>query len=87
LHAATATRTGAELDRVGIVATRGPGMGTVAIYVGTTQIGTISLSATTIHYRSLILLPPITYRTGTVRIKVISAGKPVQIDGIAVTRT
>ncbi len=86
-HNATAQRTGAQLDRVGIIATRGPGMGTIAIYLGTTRIGTISLAATTTHYRSLILLPRFSYRTGTVRVKVTSTAKPVEIDGLAISRS
>jgi Fibronectin type III domain len=86
-HKATGQRTGAQLDRVGIIATRGPGMGTIAIYVGTTRIGTISLAATSTHYRSVILLPPFSYRAGTVRVKVTSTAKPVQIDGLEISRS
>jgi hypothetical protein len=86
-NAATATRTGAEFDRVGIVATRGPGMGTIAIYIGTTQIGQISLAATSTTYQNLIPLPPISYHTATVAVKVVSSGKPVQLDGLALSRS
>lgn len=86
-HAATATRTGAELDRVGIVATRGPGMGTIAVYIGATRIGQISLAAVSTTYRNLILLPRFSYRTATVAVKVVSSGKPVQLDGLAVSRS
>jgi hypothetical protein len=85
--AATATLAGAELDRVGIVATRGPGMGTIAVYAGTTQIGKISLAATATSYQNLILLPRFSYRTATVAVKVVSSGKPVQLDGLAVSRS
>jgi hypothetical protein len=85
--AATARRTGAELDRVGIVATRGPGMGTIAVDVGTTQIGQISLAATATSYRNLILLPRFSYGTATVTVRVVSSGKPVQLDGLAVSRS
>jgi hypothetical protein len=86
-HAGTATRTGAQLDRAGIVATRGPGMGTIALYVGANRIGQVNLVATTTHYQSLILLPPFSYRTGAVRVKVISHGKTVQLDGLAISRS
>ena len=85
--AATAGRTGAELDRVGIVATRGPGMGTVAVYIGATQVGQISLAATATSYRNLILLPRFSYGTATVAVKVVSSGKPVQLYGLAVSRS
>jgi hypothetical protein len=86
-HAASATRTGAELGRVGIVATRGPGMGVIAVYAGTTQIGQISLAAAKTSYQNLILLPPFSYRSATVVVKVVSSGKPVQLDGLAVSRS
>jgi hypothetical protein len=86
-HAATATRTGAELDRVGIVATRGPGMGTVAVYIGAKQIGQISLAAASTSYQNLILLPRFSYSAATVAVKVVSSGKPVQLDGLAVSRS
>jgi hypothetical protein len=84
---ATATRTGAQLDRVGIVATRGPGMGSIAVYAGTSRIGQINLAATSIHYQSLVLLPQSSYRTATVYVKVVSRGKPVQLDGLAISRS
>ena len=59
----------------------------VAVLVGATRIGTISLASSTTHYRSLILLPAFSYRTGTVRIEVISSGKPVQLDGLRLLLT
>lgn len=83
---ATLKATGAQLDRVGIVATRGPGRGTVGIYVGTTLIGKVNLAAVGLHYRSLVTLPAFSYRTGTVTVKVLTSGKPVQIDGLAISR-
>jgi Fibronectin type III domain len=86
-HAATARRTGAELDRAGIVATRGPGMGTIAVYVGAKQIGQISLAAASTTYQNLILLPRFSYSTATVAVKVVSSGKPVQLDGLAMSRS
>lgn len=86
-HAATATRTGAELDRAGIVATRGPGMGTIAVYIGAKQIGQISLAAASTTYQNLIPLPRFSYGAATVAVKVVSSGKPVQLDGLAVSRS
>jgi hypothetical protein len=84
---ATAKRANVRLDRVGIVATRGPGMGTVGVYVGTKLIGKISLAAASKHYRSLIVLPKFSLRTGTVTVKVLTRNKPVQLDGLAVSRS
>jgi hypothetical protein len=85
--AATATRTGAQLDRIGIVATRGPGMGTIAVYTGATKIGQISLAAPATTYQNLILLPRFSYRAASVAVKVVSSGRPVQLDGLAVSRS
>ena len=86
-HSATATRTGAELDRVGVVATRGPGMGTIAVYIGATRIGQISLAAASTTYQDLIPLPRFSYRAAAVAVKVVSTGRPVQLDGLAVSRS
>ena len=82
------TKSGVQLDRVGIVATTCNHCGSVAVYVGATKIGTtISLYATATHYQRLLLLPRFSLRTGTVTIKVLSSGKTVQIDGLLSTRT
>jgi hypothetical protein len=76
-----------QLDRVGVVATTCNHCGSVAVYVGVTKIGTISLYATTTHYQRLLQLPRFSLRTGTVTIKVLSSGKTVQIDGLLTSRT
>jgi hypothetical protein len=81
------TRTSAQLDRVGIVATKCASCGIVGIYVGSTLIGKINLYAASTHYRQLILLPRFSYRTGTVTVKVLTSGKTIQIDGLTVSRT
>jgi hypothetical protein len=76
-----------RLDRVGIVATRCASCGSVAVFVGTHRVGVISLRTASTHYRQLILLPQFSLRTGSVSVKVISTGQPVQIDGVAVSCT
>jgi hypothetical protein len=82
---ATLTRTGAQLDRVGIVATKCPTCGTVALYVNNQLIGKANLAATTTQRKAVVMLPRFSYRTGTIVIKVLSAGKTVTIDGVVVT--
>lgn len=79
------TRTGAQLDQVGILATRCSTCGVVGVYVGTHLIGKIN-TAGALLYQKLYLLPVFSYRTGTVKVKVLSSGKPVKIDGLALTR-
>lgn len=86
-HGATATLTGAHLDRVAVVATRGPRAGSLGVYVGQRLIGTINLFAPQVHYRSILPLPRFAYRIGTVTLRVRSSGRPVQLDGLAVTRS
>lgn len=81
------TKSGVQLDRVGVVATTCNHCGSVAVYVGATKIGTISLYATATHYQRLLLLPRFSLGTRTVTIKVLSSGKTVQIDGLLSTRT
>ena len=81
------TKSSVQLDRVGIVATTCNHCGSVAVYVGATKIGTISLYATATHYQRLLQLPRFSLQTGTVTIKVLSSGKTVQIDGLLSTRT
>jgi hypothetical protein len=76
---------GAQLDRAGIVATRCSSCGTVGVYVGTTRVGKLDLAGTK-RYRTLFVLPAFTYRKGTVTLKVLSNGRSVQIDGLAITR-
>jgi photosystem II stability/assembly factor-like uncharacterized protein len=81
------TKSGVQLDQVGVVATTCNHCGSVAVYVGATKIGTISLYATATHYQRLLLLPRFSLRSGTVTIKVLSSSKTVQIDGLLSTRT
>jgi photosystem II stability/assembly factor-like uncharacterized protein len=81
------TKSGVQLDRVGVVATTCNHCGSVAVYVGATKVGTISLYATATHYQRLLQLPRFSLRTGAVTIKVLSSGKTVQIDGLLTSRT
>ncbi|MGH3369371.1 MAG: hypothetical protein ACRDPR_05165 [Nocardioidaceae bacterium] len=75
--------------RVTIVATRCPSCGSVAVYLGTTRLGSVNLAASTTQRKVLIALPALTApRSGTLRIVVTSAsGRLVQIDGVAIRRT
>ena len=82
---ATLTLTGVHLDRVGIVADTCPTCGQVALFVGTTRIGTVNLHSTTTRHQVIRTLPRFTARTGAVAIKVLTSGKTVTIDGLAVS--
>jgi hypothetical protein len=76
------TRTGVVLDRVGVVATTCSTCGTVGIYVRSRLIGRVNLSTSSTHNRVVKLLPPFSARSGTVSVKVLTAGRPVVIDGL-----
>ncbi|MGE3812495.1 MAG: hypothetical protein AB7I24_13220 [Candidatus Nanopelagicales bacterium] len=80
---ATLTSRSGLIRRAGVVATTCPTCGRIAISVGGTRIGTLSLySATT--QRRLLTVPISTVPTGKVSIVVLSSGKKVAIDGLAV---
>jgi len=83
----TLSRTGVVARRLGIVATRCATCGKVAVFLGTSRIGTINLASTTTRNRQILLLPAFaTARTGAVKLKVVSSGKLVRIDGLVVVR-
>jgi hypothetical protein len=84
---AVLVRTGARLDRVGIVATRCPVCGVVGIYVANRFIGKLNLSQPVTRYKQILFLPKFSYRSGTVVIRSLTARKLVQVDGLVVTRT
>lgn len=82
---AALTRSGAQLRRVGILATTCPTCGAVDVYVGSTRVGRVNLArGTTTLHRKAILLPAFGQRRGTVRLVVVTSGRAVRIDGLLV---
>jgi hypothetical protein len=81
------TRTGAEFERVALVATECSTCGKVGIYSGSTQLGTVNLLHSTTVRKVIFTLPAVNYRTATITIKVLSSGKTVQIDGLGISRS
>jgi hypothetical protein len=84
---ATVVRTGAHLDRVGIVATKCSTCGIVGVYVSGVLIGKVNLYSATMKRQQVLLLPRFSMRTGTVTVKVLSSGKAVQMDGLLISST
>lgn len=82
---ATLSVTGAQLRRVAVAATVCPTCGVVGVYLGNTRIATIDLHATS-GGRKLFTLPAFSLRTATVTLRVLSTGKPVQIDALGLSR-
>ncbi|HZC70626.1 MAG TPA: hypothetical protein VE442_08030 [Jatrophihabitans sp.] len=83
---AALSRSGGTVDRVGVVAKTCRGCGTVGVYVGTKLIGKLNLAADATHYRVIKMLPRFGQRSGTVRVKVLTSGKPVTVDGVVTSR-
>ena len=93
--ASTATKKGAALStagsvsvrQVGLVAWKCPTCGSVAVYVGTTKVASISLVKSGAGARTLITLPVFAaLKTGKVKVVVTSSGKTVKIDDIGMTK-
>ena len=82
---ATLSMSGVVLKRAGIVAVTCPTCGVVAITVNGTEVGRVNLEASTTS-RKLKALHEFSLRSGKVAIKVLSSGKPVRIDALAVSR-
>jgi hypothetical protein len=86
-YGAGLTRTGTTVTRIGIVATTCATCGSVAVYVGNTHVGTISLYAPSTRLKQLLTTKAFTYRTNaTVTLRVATSGKPVVIDGLLLSR-
>jgi Fibronectin type III domain/NHL repeat len=84
---ANLTRTGVRARRLGIVAVRCRGCGTVGIYWNGRLIRKVSLNATTTAYRQVISIVDFgATRPGTLVIRTLTTGR-VQIDGLASSRT
>lgn len=83
---ATLTLANARVSRLAVLATVSTAGGSVAVYVGTVKIGTVSLKASAGHSQQLLWLPAVSARTGTVTLKTLSIAS-VRIDGLVDART
>ena len=82
INTSLATTSALNVRRIGLIATRCPTCGTVAVYVGGTKVGTISLRSATTTSRASIVLPTLpAARLGIVKFIVTTKGKLVRIDG------
>ncbi|MDQ3128675.1 MAG: fibronectin type III domain-containing protein [Chloroflexota bacterium] len=84
---ATLTRTGVVARRISLLVTTCPGCGSVRVYWQGVLVRTISLSSPTVAHRKVVSVVAFSSgRVGTLRIRVSSAGKPVFIDAVAISR-
>lgn len=88
--AATTTRSAQALRRnavraeaLTLVATRCPTCGTVGVYDDGVLVAKASLVSSTTTRRALVGVPLGGRRTGTLTLKVLTSGKPVTVDGLA----
>ena len=68
--------------QVGVIATVCKTCGSVAVYLGGTRVGTISLYSTRTVARRTVVLKPFAARTGVLRFVVTTTGKTVSLDAI-----
>lgn len=81
------TRTGVQAKRIAITATTCPTCGSVGVYWGSKLLKQLSLASATTVYRKLIPVTTFTdVKNGTLSIRVTSGGKPVVVDGVAISR-
>ena len=74
-----------DAREVALVASRGPNFGTVQLFLGRSQVGQVNLASRTLKKR--VLIPMATFgsaRSGTLKLVVSSANKPVRIEGLGV---
>ena len=83
---ATLTARDVQVRRVWLVATRGPGQGTVGVYSGSTLLRTISLASGTTTHRAVIDVGDLgAVATTTLTVKDLGSA-PVSVDGLALSR-
>jgi hypothetical protein len=86
-YSAKLTRTGVVAKRIALLATTCPTCGSVQVYWGSTLLKTVNLYSKTTASRKLITVVAFPWaRSGTLSIRVVSSGKKVIIDGIAIRR-
>jgi len=83
---ATLTKAGVRAKRLAVLVTKCPGCGTFQVLMGTTSVATVNTAASQTKKKQLVLLPAFaSLRTGTLKIKVLTAGKPVTVEGVGVS--
>jgi hypothetical protein len=79
--------TGVKATRIALLATTCPTCGSVNVYWGSTLLRSISLdSATTVNRKLIRVASFSSSRTGALTIRIISSGRRVIIDGVAIRR-
>jgi len=86
-HGATLRTRARHIEKIALVATRGPGFGTVKVYLGKQLLRRVSLSARTLRKRRIIQIARFDHhRRGLVRVVVVSHRKVVRVEGLGLAR-
>ena len=84
---ATLTLRGVHARKLGLLVSTGRGQGRVAVFWNGSRLGVWSLaSSPRTHQRLLAVTSWPEVRTGKLVVKVVSAGKPVRIDGFGISQ-
>ena len=83
----TLSRSGVQLDRVGVLVTRCPACGIVDVFIDDVKIRRINLERASTTHKDVVFLPSFAPRTGTVKITSVTSDKSVRIDGLITVRT
>jgi hypothetical protein len=84
-QSATVSRQVSGARALALVATTGPGHGTVRVYLGSTLLRRVVLGAGTLTKARVLPIARFTAaQTGLVRVVVASSGKPVRVEGLGV---
>jgi len=84
---ATLKLTGVKADTIGLLVAKGQNNGKITVFFAGKKLGTWSLAAATNKVKQQILVKNFTsVKTGTLVVKVVSAGKPVRIDGFHIVK-
>ncbi|MGH2819642.1 MAG: hypothetical protein ACRDJ5_03200 [Actinomycetota bacterium] len=84
--------TGLQAKRLALLVSKAPGAGTIRVFFNGAPLGTVNLDCApagcaTEQKKQLVTFAPFgSIQAGTVRIDVVSSGKPVKIDGVGVSK-
>lgn len=80
----TLTRTGVKARQVFVLATTCSSCGSLAVYVGSTKVGTLSLRSSSTRNKVMLSTTLSTARAGTLKLVSTTSGMPVYVDAFAV---
>ena len=83
----TISRSGVKAKRIALVVTTCSTCGKVKVYLGTDLLRTVSLKSSGTRKKVVVSIAAFSWmRSGTVKIKVVSKGKKVLVEGIGISK-